>query len=612
MASDSSGSSSNAARTIIYRKYDPSVKNRRVSQLSNGASSPAAANGSGSSTTRVLGAVKPAVIVSPDLHPHSPRSSISSQDGILGSASPSGSSSGIYLAGSATSTQGEYFDRAHSESTAPQISVRQREREKLHAGHAGRPESLKSQNSSQTSSTAHTPSQELSFIPNNGDYAVSSPRTNVTSSSLENGGYRPNTPPRLATHAGTISNGSSNTIQPAANASPASVPKEPQFLRSQSAMAALQPSSSTSTSIYKPFIPPSAYVTTPNSTASSPGVGSMGQHVASQLSSAFAKGISNVNGVVNGTAPVRLPPAASQVANAVWNRLPPAFQLLRDDSFDSSTSSVFYTDPGRSSTPPSAARSQSMSNLEGPAGRPFDSRPGSSSGVSQDRIQHLSPQHPTALPLAAQLRLEVANKQLNGAAHPAHSRDSSTSSSVMQARPKAPYKPGYQPKNGVWRTKTDEFLESRRRKVSSARRGSKELNGVGAKVALEEERLLRRLDKIVELHFPAGEPANSHPASLTRSGSDMSITSRLQGAPVQRQTAFRRTSDVFGKVLKGVTRGPDIRGTSRLEPHNRLRLTVPCTRRGSVSGKMARRLGGPELSNMLVSDIHYYLICHNI
>jgi hypothetical protein len=324
-------------------------------------------------------------------------------------------------------------------------------------------------------------------------------------------------------------------------------------------MAALQPSSSSSTSTHKPFIPPSAYVTNPNSNASSPGVGSMGQQVASQLSSAFAKGISNVNGVVNGTAPVRLPPAASQVANAVWNRLPPAFQLLRDDSFDSSTSSTAHMDSIRSSTPPSALRSQSMSNLEGPAGRPLDSRPSSSSGYSQDRIQHLSPQHPAALPLAAQLRLEVANKQLSGAAPAMHSRDSSTSSS-LQSRPKAPYKPGYQPKNGVWRTKTDEFLESRRRKINSSRRGSKELNGAAAKVVMEEERLLRRLDKIVELHFPTEELANGHPASLTRSGSDMSITTRLQGAPVQRQTAFRRTSDVFGKVLKGVTRGPDIRG----------------------------------------------------
>ena len=348
--------------------------------------------------------------------------------------------------------------------------------------------------------------------------------------------------------------------------------------RSQSAMGSLQPSAASSSSPskqpYRPFIPPSAYVPQPSSSASSPGVGSMGQivssNVANHISSAFARGLNGVNGVVNGTAPVRIPQSASNVANAVWNKLPPALQMLKDENWDvgsvpgTNGFASQYQEQGVPRVAPTNMRSHSL----GAIGTGSENERNKGGNLINSEItfaptnafegtsppQPLQPAHAPAFPLAAQLRLEVANKQMTQ--QPSlHRGESLPSTTALNnpAKQKAPYKPGYRPKNGVSRLRTDEFLKLRNAKngLVGARKSSNDFDAGIAKATLAEERLLRRLDKIIELHFPNSLSGGTRP-NLPESSSNTSLAESITASP-RKQTGFRRSSDVFGKVLKGVS-----------------------------------------------------------
>ncbi|EKM55455.1 uncharacterized protein PHACADRAFT_256089 [Phanerochaete carnosa HHB-10118-sp] len=64
-----------------------------------------------------------------------------------------------------------------------------------------------------------------------------------------------------------------------------------------------------------------------------------------------------------------------------------------------------------------------------------------------------------------------------------------------RVRTPAPYRPGFQPK-GVYRPRTDEFLEARKRN--------------GDKDRVEQTRLERRLEKLINLHFPHPDLMDKH------------------------------------------------------------------------------------------------------
>lgn len=95
-----------------------------------------------------------------------------------------------------------------------------------------------------------------------------------------------------------------------------------------------------------------------------------------------------------------------------------------------------------------------------------------------------------------------------------------------RSRTPAPYRPGFQPK-GVYRPRTDEFLEARKQKNDVDR--------------VERTRLERRLEKLINLHFP-------HPDQKEQAGN------RPAPAPMQN----RRASSFFDidvSSLKGKSAG---------------------------------------------------------
>lgn len=106
----------------------------------------------------------------------------------------------------------------------------------------------------------------------------------------------------------------------------------------------------------------------------------------------------------------------------------------------------------------------------------------------------------------------VSSASSTPAARPASPISRSSSQSVPAAtqraatptRSAAPYRPGFQPK-GLYRPRTDEFLETRRTTSDVGR--------------VERTRLERRLEKLISLHFPhpdkvkEKEAANGRPAA---------------------------------------------------------------------------------------------------
>ena len=597
---DAAASSSNNGgvgngRTVIFKRYDPSMKNKRVSELASlsaesPSASPAGTDGAiGAAPARVLGSRLPSknTLLVPEQRAPSRSSSYSSSLDGSPSAAPGHGPAKI-------NNHGEtgYFAAKHSESTAPGMSSRQRERERLHAmqsqestskennGNSSKEYALRQYSSNPQFTESHAPS--------------SMPRLSSTESSSSIASMVSTT--SVASHASASSaisaaSSKASTVHPqpsldlSSSQAKFSLASGIPLPRSQSAMASLQQPSTLPPfqPTYRPFIPPSAYVSHPSSSASSPGVGSMGQivgsNMANQISSAFARGLNGVNGVVNGTAPVRIPQTASNVANAVWNKLPPALQMLKDDSWDGAFiagMNGFATnqEQAASRTPPYNPRSHSSGaivlggerNRDG-TGYAENTHSAENSFALDGQQQSFQPAHAGPLPLSAQLRLEVANKQL--ALQPSLSRTDSTASTSTAghvAKQKAPFKPGYQPKIGVWRARTDEFLQYRNvgKRVSKSRGVSKELDPTNMKSSLEEERLLRRLDKIIELHFTHTFRDDTQP-SLVKSDSDRSLLENMSNTASQRQSGFRRTSEVFGKVVRSVGRvgalanGNDIR-----------------------------------------------------
>ena len=653
---------------VTYRALDPTVRNKRISQLSTSSSSDGG-HGPGSASTSSSSAAPPTRVLG-GAAARAPAASA-----VVGSPSSAHSHSHSHSNdGSAGSSEADYFASRHSESTAPQLTLRQREREATirpgsHHGIAGSPSSSVASSAAQTPGSVHHHQHAhadghaaAAAARANGDVALRPGTSTVSDASSRSSSHTSYTgtdssfsSPGLAAERGTVSSGAS-TIQAASTRRLSSIsPSLPFQLtgsrsRSQSQSAATglpmagsptQPHPHGPSHSFSQIQRPVFAVTgaSSSSSASSPGPSHLPAnpmpHLTNHITSAFARGLHGVNGVLDGSTPVRIPSSASSVANAVWNRLPVGVQMLNraDSGLTNGGTPEGYV-PGMSgfgnmshyfsSTPPASESGSSLhQGLLAPAGNSAGlptssrslsmnavapvtgegskgSRPGTGNGSQSYQTsgratpstpagagQSLTPQaadiaHPTGVPLAAQLRLDYANQQLardkqgSSSKSPLLSREASVSSSGQQkgamsskAKGKAPYKPGYQPK-GVINDRTDDFIAFRNSR-GGGRRGSKEIDIIGGGSAisigggsLEEDRLLRRLDKIVELHFPAGgteSQTSSGPGGFSRSSSMNSLASDATGGPPaanaspQRLTSgIRRTSDMFGRVMKGVSR----------------------------------------------------------
>jgi rabenosyn-5 len=109
-------------------------------------------------------------------------------------------------------------------------------------------------------------------------------------------------------------------------------------------------------------------------------------------------------------------------------------------------------------------------------------------------------------------------------------------------RTRAPYRPGFQPP-GFYRPLTDEFLEVRRSHRESGR--------------VEQTRLERRLEKLINLHFGEGtdKRAPARPKQVKRMSSIWELDIRNLGAGdlwrgvIQSQVASGSKADLRGVFL---------------------------------------------------------------
>jgi hypothetical protein len=583
----SSNSAAPAQRQVLYRKYDPSSKARRVSQLSI-----ASSNGEGSSAqqnsaappTRVLGA-----------HVRSIGSSSSASAGAI---PPSQDGIGIPLADDSTSRNGiDYFAAQHSDSTAQSLALRQLERQAAINGYSSSGGSSAGSSTRGHNSTVSTPRHEQHSSNHDVNRHGVSTSSQPVMPGLSTVNSRSSQMSASSTHSIGAANQATELVQSHPHLSNNPIP------RSQSAMATLQRESSTSSrnSGFKQFIPPSAYAATTSSTASSPGqlsseaLTALKPRMSAHLSSALARGLHNVNGMLDGTTPVRLPQSASNVANAVWNKLPPAVQQLKneiawewdlDEGGSTSAAAAPQSDlPSRDSnkSPPAGQRSLSTSAIQLPGERSADSQrtgsliPQASNGIMAPGLSTYattgSPSagqwqatKPDSLRIADQLRLDYVNKQvLSGPA-----RHASSTPPIPIPRSKQPYRSGYQPKIGVWRDQTDHFLDMRSRKASRA-------NG-DSTILLHEERLLRRLEKLVEHHFPIpGEAASDQKSEITDGNdqTDRTVVKSEAAPSVPKSVISLKPADMFGKMLRGIVKSNSVKGLSASDIKGESSLT--CT-----------------------------------
>ncbi|KAF5358235.1 hypothetical protein D9756_001669 [Leucocoprinus leucothites] len=114
---------------------------------------------------------------------------------------------------------------------------------------------------------------------------------------------------------------------------------------------------------------------------------------------------------------------------------------------------------------------------------------------------------------------------------PVPSDKSTSSRSLATNRLSIPYRPGFQPK-GVYRHLTDDFLALRKSK-----RDGEDGTGMGR---VERNKLERRLEKLVDLHFPVNPPSLAPKSSVHTTGSPK----RRPGSSLT-STGIRRTSSIF-------------------------------------------------------------------
>ncbi|PSR94051.1 hypothetical protein PHLCEN_2v4479 [Hermanssonia centrifuga] len=120
---------------------------------------------------------------------------------------------------------------------------------------------------------------------------------------------------------------------------------------------------------------------------------------------------------------------------------------------------------------------------------------------------------------------------------PVVSPSPSSSANRTATRTSAPYRPGFQPR-GVYRPRTDEFTEARRAKRDNGR--------------VEQTRLERRMEKLINLHFP-------HPDSQSKETGYDGAPNGRPSAQNRRASSFFDLESIRGKsasdLWKGVVQG---------------------------------------------------------
>lgn len=165
---------------------------------------------------------------------------------------------------------------------------------------------------------------------------------------------------------------------------------------------------------------------------------------------------------------------------------------------------------------------------------------------------------PTPAPLPPASTSAPVSAAASGSASPAASIPSlpSTSSAPASssahirtstpARSAVPYRAGFQPK-GVYRPRTDEFAEYRRKRADEGR--------------IERTKLERRLEKLIALHFPV-ENSNSVEKGVSARKDEVSVNGR--GLEKRRASSFfnldLKNMDA-GELWKGVLHGQMIQGS---------------------------------------------------
>ncbi|KAF8078070.1 FYVE zinc finger-domain-containing protein [Lyophyllum atratum] len=141
--------------------------------------------------------------------------------------------------------------------------------------------------------------------------------------------------------------------------------------------------------------------------------------------------------------------------------------------------------------------------------------------------------------------------QSTSSAHVANTATSSSNGSLPPSnrptqRTQAPYRPGFQPK-GLYRPLTDDFIAIRRLKRDGEGEGGK---GPGMK-RVERTKLLRRLEKLIHLHFPPSTANNV--ANVESIGRVKKRPRTGGGSEVDIPTVNRRASSFFDFDIRNIS-----------------------------------------------------------
>ncbi len=156
---------------------------------------------------------------------------------------------------------------------------------------------------------------------------------------------------------------------------------------------------------------------------------------------------------------------------------------------------------------------------------------------------------PVGPPVSVQKTPSETPSHTPAAPSPATSPSPASMRASTLVRSSAPYRPGFQPK-GVYRPLTDEFLDARRSHRDSGR--------------VEQTRLERRLEKLINLHFGEGtdKRAPARPKQARRMSSIWELDIRNMGpgdlwrGVIQSQVAPGSKADVRGAFLSYCSNEP--------------------------------------------------------
>lgn len=173
--------------------------------------------------------------------------------------------------------------------------------------------------------------------------------------------------------------------------------------------------------------------------------------------------------------------------------------------------------------------------------------------VQKSAVPVSAPPSPSSSPRASRTTsLSSGTPTRPGALSVIRGHTPNTSRSLTPNRLPVPYRPGFQPK-GVYRHLTDDFLALRKIKRDGADKD-------GSIKRVERNKLERRLEKLIDLHFPIRPPPNPSPSTNLsakwRPGSsnvahEMRRTSSIFDPGTYKNLNLREAGDLWKSVLVG-------------------------------------------------------------